>query len=110
MLDGLGRLAVLSLIDTFTMAGVLLALGNGPEIPAWAAAVVSIFLGFFSDSGAPPADGAWLLPARGGLFRRPGERARERSGPRPVPVPPYRRTRGRFTCSRDARGRFVKVA
>jgi hypothetical protein len=30
---------------------------------------------------------------------------------RPMPVPPYRDTRGRFTGRpRDARGRFVKVA
>ena len=30
---------------------------------------------------------------------------------RPVPVPPHRDTRGRFTSRpRDARGRFVKVA
>lgn len=58
VLDGLERLAVLSLIGTFTMAGVLLALGKDPEIPAWAAAVVSTVLGFYFGSRSTPGDGA----------------------------------------------------
>ena len=48
--DVRGILAVLSLCGTFTLAGALLFLGKDPEIPAWAAAVVSTVLGFYFGS------------------------------------------------------------
>jgi hypothetical protein len=48
--DVRGILAILSLIGAFGLAAGQMLMGDGNEIPAWAAAVVSAVMGFYFGS------------------------------------------------------------